>query len=55
MGQSLVIAYIDAANLHKGVESLGWMLDYQIFRRWLEQKYGVQKVYLFIGYVSKNK
>ena len=55
MGQSSVIAYIDAANLHKGVESLGWMLDYQIFRRWLEQKYGVQKAYLFIGYVSKNK
>ncbi len=25
-------AYIDAANLHKGVRDLGWKLDYRRFR-----------------------
>lgn len=26
-------AYIDGANLYRGVESLGWELDYRGFRR----------------------
>lgn len=47
-------AYIDGANLHKGVESLGWKLDYRIFRRWMEQKFGVSKVFLFIGLIPHN-
>ena len=25
-------AYIDGANLYKGVENLGWQLDYKRFR-----------------------
>ena len=29
-------------------------LDYKKFRRWLEQKYGVSSVYIFIGYVPSN-
>ena len=47
-------AYIDGANLYKGVESLGWKLDYRIFRRWMEQKFGVSKVFLFIGLIPHN-
>ncbi len=31
-------AFIDAANLHKGVSSLGWELDYDRFRVWLKEK-----------------
>ena len=49
------IAYIDGANLYKGIFSLGWRLDYRRFRIWMEEKYNVQKVYLFIGFVSKYK
>lgn len=48
-------AYIDGANLHKGIKSLGWKLDYRVFRRWLEQKYNITEVYLFIGLVPKHK
>ena len=48
-------AYIDGANLHKGIKSLGWKLDYRVFRRWLEQKYNIKEVYLFIGLVPKHK
>ena len=47
-------AYIDGANLHKGVGSLGWKLDYRIFRRWMEQKFGVSEVFLFIGLIPHH-
>ena len=48
-------AYIDGANLHKGVASLGWSLDYKRFRVWLSEKYGVRAAYLFIGLIPKYK
>ena len=48
-------AFIDGANLHRGVKSLGWKLDYKRFRIWLEEKYGVCKAYIFIGLMPKNK
>ncbi|PIR92730.1 hypothetical protein COU01_00470 [Candidatus Falkowbacteria bacterium CG10_big_fil_rev_8_21_14_0_10_44_15] len=48
-------AYIDAANLHRGVIQLGWQLDYAKFRIWLKEKYGVSQAYLFIGLVPKHK
>ncbi len=48
-------AFIDAANLHRGVESLGWRLDYARFRVWLKEKYGVGVAYLFIGLMPKHK
>ena len=49
------IAYIDAANLHKGIKNQGWNLDYARFRVWLREKHGVQTAYLFIGLVPKYK
>lgn len=49
------IAYIDAANLHKGVADLGWKLDYKRFRIWLREKYNVQRAYLFIGLIPSQK
>jgi hypothetical protein len=48
-------AYIDGANLHNGVNSLGWELDYKKFRVWLSEKYGVKTAYLFIGLIPKYK
>lgn len=48
-------AYIDGANLHKGVEDLGWKLDYKRFRVWLTEKYRVREVYLFLGLIPKYK
>jgi len=46
-------AYIDGANLHKGIESSGWKLDYRKFRVWLLEKYGVKKAYIFIGLIPE--
>ncbi len=48
-------AYIDGANLNKGVANLGWMLDYKRFRVWLSDKYKVRTAYLFIGLIPKYK
>lgn len=47
-------AYIDANNLHKGINSLGWKIDYKKFRRFLTEKYGVKKAYLCIGFIAAN-
>src|SRR3989344_8102796 len=47
-------AYIDGANLHRGVESSAWKLDYRRFRSWIRQKFGVTEAYLFIGLMSKH-
>ena len=48
-------AYIDGSNLYKGVENLGWRLDYKRFRTWLKDKYKVSQAYIFIGLIPKNK
>ena len=48
-------AFIDWANLHKGLEELGWSLDYSRFRVWLSEKYGITKAYLFLGFLSSKK
>ena len=48
------IAYIDGANLHKGVESSEWKLDYRKFRSWIRQKFDVTRAHLFIGLIPKH-
>ena len=52
---SKIVAYIDGANLHKGVSALGWELDYSRFRTWLTHRFGVGKAYVFIGYISRDR
>lgn len=47
-------AYIDGANLHKGISSLGWKLNYKRFRSWLRQKYEVADACLFIGLIPQH-
>ncbi|MCX6719770.1 MAG: NYN domain-containing protein [Candidatus Staskawiczbacteria bacterium] len=48
-------AYIDGANLHRGVIDFGWKLDYRRFRVWLSDKYSVKKAHIFIGLIPKYK
>ncbi|MEK7172723.1 MAG: NYN domain-containing protein [Patescibacteria group bacterium] len=48
-------AYIDGANLHRGIAGFGWKLDYARFRVWLSDKYSVKKAYIFIGLISRYK
>jgi len=46
-------AYIDGANLHRGIAGFGWKLDYRRFRVWLSEKYAVSHAYIFIGLIPK--
>jgi uncharacterized LabA/DUF88 family protein len=48
-------AFIDSQNLNLSIRSQGWKLDFKRFRKHLREKYGVEKAYLFIGYISGNQ
>ncbi len=48
-------AFIDAQNLHLGIQRLGWKLDYTRFRVYLAEKYAVTKAMLFLGYLPSQK
>lgn len=48
-------AFIDSQNLNLGVKDLGWKLDYKKFRIYLTEKYGVNKAYMFLGYLPENQ
>lgn len=47
-------AFIDSQNLNLSIRSLGWHLDFRRFRTYLQEKYGVGRAYLFIGYMDGN-
>lgn len=48
-----VYAFIDSQNLNIGVQKFGWKMDWQKFRKFLAEKYGVTKAFMFIGYVPE--
>lgn len=48
-------AFIDAQNVHLGIKSLGWNLDWKKFRVYLKDKYNVEIAYLFIGFLDSNQ
>lgn len=48
-------AFIDSQNLNLSIQEQGWKLDFGRFRRYLKDKYGVNKALLFIGYVATNE
>ncbi len=48
-------AFIDSQNLNLAIRDQGWALDFKRFRRYLEDKYGVTKAFIFIGYLATNE
>ena len=48
-------AFIDSQNLNLAIREQGWRLDWQKFRIYLRDKYGISKAYLFIGYKPGNE
>jgi len=48
-------AFIDGQNLYLGAKDAGIDLNYKKFRVYLKEKYGVDKAYLFIGYLPDNR
>lgn len=61
----LIFAFIDSQNLNLGTSKdihkkdkkiySGWKLDFKRFRKYLQNKFRVQKAFLFIGYIKKNE
>src|SRR3989338_5327047 len=48
-------AFIDAQNVHLGIKSLGWDLDWIKFRVHLKEKYDITTAYIFIGFIQSNQ
>lgn len=48
-----VFVFIDSQNLNVGVQKFGWKMDWRKFRRFLADKFGVTRAYMFIGYVPE--
>lgn len=46
-------AFIDSQNLNVGVQKFGWKMDWKKFRKYLYEVYGVEKAFMFIGYVPE--
>lgn len=54
MKKPVVYAFIDSQNLNLAIRDLGWKLDFARFRIYLREKFGVEKAYIFLGYVASN-
>lgn len=48
-------AFIDSQNLNLAIRDQGWLLDFARFRRYLADKYSVNKAFLFIGFIAENE
>ncbi|MBI4433113.1 MAG: NYN domain-containing protein [Candidatus Omnitrophica bacterium] len=48
-------AFIDSQNLNLSIQDQGWKLNFKRFRKFLEDKYGVAKAFIFIGYVPTQQ
>src|SRR5215471_8390546 len=49
-----VFAFIDSQNLNIGMQKFGWKMNWARFRQFLAEQYGVEKAYMFIGYIPEN-
>jgi uncharacterized LabA/DUF88 family protein len=48
-------AFIDSQNVNLAIKDQGWTLDFGRFRKYLVDKYGVERAFLFIGYIPENE
>jgi len=52
MNKISTYAFIDSQNLNLGIRNLGWKLDWRKFKQYLQNKYKINKAYLFIGQIA---
>jgi uncharacterized LabA/DUF88 family protein len=53
--REIIYAFIDSQNLNLGIRDAGWRLDFYKFRRYLQDRYRVDRAYLFIGNMPQNQ
>lgn len=54
-GKQKIYAFIDSQNLNLSIRDQGWVLNFKKFRKYLEDKYKVEKAFIFIGYVPTKE
>jgi len=47
-------AFIDSQNVYLSVKIQGWKVDWKRFKVYLKEHYGIEKAFLFIGYIQGN-
>lgn len=47
------VVFIDTQNVHLGIQSCGWLLDWAKFMTLLKDKFKADKVCMFLGYLSE--
>ncbi|MBU4421624.1 NYN domain-containing protein, partial [Patescibacteria group bacterium] len=50
-----IYAFIDSQNLNLSIREQGWQLNFKRFLIYLQDKYRIDKAFLFIGYIKENK
>lgn len=55
MTQFFNYAFIDSQNLNLAILNSGWKLDFKKFYIYLKDKYKIEKVFLFLGYIAENQ
>ncbi len=48
-------AFIDSQNLNLAIRDQGWKLDFRRYRKYLNDKYSIEKAFLFIGFIPTNE
>jgi uncharacterized LabA/DUF88 family protein len=46
-------AFIDTNNLYLAIKRLGWKIDWFKFRKYLKDKYNIERAFIFIGKIKK--
>ncbi|MDQ7023234.1 MAG: NYN domain-containing protein [Candidatus Gracilibacteria bacterium] len=53
--QEVNYAFIDSQNVNLAIRDQGWKLNWTKLYKHLVKKYKCEKVYIFIGYIERNK
>lgn len=48
-------AFIDSQNLNLSIRDQGWKLDFARFHSYLQDRFEITKVFLFIGFMPNNQ
>jgi len=48
-------AFIDSQNLNLSIIDQGWKLDFKRFYKFLQDKFHVNRAFIFIGYINNNQ
>ena len=49
------IAFIDGQNLYSGIKEVGFNIDHKKFRIYLKDKYKIDEVYYFLGFIKDEE